>query len=124
MQCTRIIHSPTATHMHMCSSSCFLVILLHQGAESITFNVKEGTYQIMETNALFEMHYTCRKKERLCVRARRNKDRERKDILSFMKTYTFVSVLQESLHVPAGEIILTENFKAPVKAQKGNSFCS
>ncbi len=37
-----------------------------------------------------------------------------------MKTHTFVSVFQESLHVPAGEIKLRENCKAPVKAQEGN----
>lgn len=43
---------------------------------------------------------------------------ERKDILSFMKTHTFVSVFQKPLHVPAGEIKLRENGKAPVKAQK------
>lgn len=43
---------------------------------------------------------------------------ERKDILPFMKTHTFVSVFQKSLHVPAGEIKFKENCKAPVKAEK------
>lgn len=50
--------SPIAMHVRMSSSSRFL----HQRAGSISLKVKEGIYQIMLTNALFAMYYTCRKR--------------------------------------------------------------
>ncbi len=71
MRCTYIIQTQSQRHTCALPHARFLVFLLHQGAGSITFKVKECTYQIMETNALFAMHYTCRKKERLRVRERK-----------------------------------------------------
>ncbi len=114
MWCTHIIQTHSQRHS-------FLVNLLHQGAGSIQIergHLSNYGDECPVCNAL----YMQKERETVCEREKNRQRKARHTVL--LKTQTFVSEFQESLHVPAGEIKLRENCKAPVKAQKGNSFHS